>query len=111
MTFEALLLSILVAMPAIARAEKPLPALTDGAVIAGPGEFRQDGELFVHGKVTLKNMKLSLHGPIRVAAGATLELDDVQVVVFDPKGAQNGTSGLRCEGPAHIIVRHSSMAP
>jgi len=97
--------------PAIAFAEKPLPPLHDGAVISGPGEFRHDGELFVSGKVTLKQMKLALHGPIRVAAGATLELDDVHLLISDPEGAPNGTSGLRCEGPAHVIVRHSTMDP
>ena len=83
----------------------------DGAVLTGPGEFRHDGELFIQGKVTLRQMTLALHGPIRVAAGATLELDDVHLVVSDPDGAPNGTSGLRCEGPAHVIVRHSTMAP
>jgi hypothetical protein len=93
------------------RAEKPLPALHDGVVLSGPGEFRHDGELLVQGKVTLKQMTLALHGPIRVAAGATLEFDHVHIVVSDPDGAPNGTSGLRCEGPAHIIVRHSTMAP
>jgi hypothetical protein len=96
---------------AIARAEQPLPALHDGVVLTGPGEFRHDGELFIQGKVTLKQMTLSLHGPIRVAAGAIFELDNVHLIIFDPDGAPNGTSGLRCEGPAHVMVRHSSMAP
>ena len=100
-----------IALPVMMRAEQPLPSLHDGAVVAGPGEFRHDGELFVQGRVTFKQMKLALHGPIRVAAGAILKLDDVQIQVFDPDGAPNGTSGLRCEGPAHIIVRHSTMAP
>jgi hypothetical protein len=95
----------------IARAEQPLPPLHDGVVLTGPGEFRHDGELRIEGKVTLKQMTLALHGPIRVAAGATFELDDVQLMISDPDGAPNGTSGLRCEGPAHVIVRHSSMAP
>jgi hypothetical protein len=94
-----------------ARAQQPLPPLHDGAVISGPGEFRHDGELFIQGKVTLKQMTLALHGPIRVAAGATLELDNAHLVVSDPNGAPNGTSGLRCEGPAHVIVQHSTMAP
>jgi hypothetical protein len=98
-------------LPVTAVAETPLPPVHDGAVITGPGEFRHDGELFIQGKVTLKQMKLALHGPIRVAAGATLELDDVNLAVSDPEGAPNGTSGLRCEGPAHVIVRHSTMAP
>jgi hypothetical protein len=94
-----------------AIAETPLPLVHDGAVLTGPGEFRHDGELFIQGKVTLRQMKLALHGPIRVAASATLELDDVHLVVSDPDGAPNGTSGLRCEGPAHVIVQHSTMAP
>lgn len=94
-----------------AVAERPLPSLHDGIIISGPAEFRHDGELFVQGKVTLKQMTLALHGPIRVAAGATLELDDVHLIVSDPDGAPNGTSGLRCEGPAHIIVRRSTMSP
>ena len=97
--------------PALAFAQQPLPPLHDGAVLSGPGEFRHDGELLVSGKVTLKQMKLALHGPIRVAAGATLELDDVHLLISDPEGAPNGTSGLRCEGPAHVIVRHSTMDP
>lgn len=94
-----------------AAAQKPLPPLHEGAVIAGPGAFRHDGELFVQGKVTLSNMTLHLHGPIRVAAGATLELDDVHLMVSDPDGAPNGTSGLRCDGPARIAIHRSTMAP
>jgi hypothetical protein len=111
MSLHALIPVALMNLPAFSIAETPLPALHDGAVITGPGEFRHDGELYIQGKITLKQMKLALHGPIRVAAGATLELDDVDLVVSDPEGAPNGTSGLRCEGPAHIIVRHSTMAP
>jgi hypothetical protein len=98
-------------LPALSIAETLLPPLHDGSVITGPGEFRHDGELFIEGKVALKQMKLALHGPIRIAAGATLELDDVHLVVSDPDGAPNGTSGLRCEGPAHLIVRRSTMSP
>jgi hypothetical protein len=105
-----LLLSIIGASAPM-LAQQPLPPLHDGAVIAGPGDFRHDGELFVQGNVTLKQMNLALHGPIRVAAGATLELKDVQLVVSDPEGTPNGASSLRCEGPAHIIVRHSTMTP
>ena len=100
-----------ITLPSFAIAETPLPPIHDGAVLTGPGEFRHDGELFILGKVTLRQMTLALHGPIRVSAGATLELDDVHLVVSDPDGAPNGTSGLRCEGPAHVIVRHSTMAP
>lgn len=98
-------------VPAIAAAERPLPPLGNNSVVAGPGEFRHDGELFVQGNVTLKDMTLDLHGPIRVAADATLELDDVRLLISDPVGAPNGTSGLHCDGPAHIIIRHSTMAP
>ena len=98
-------------LAALALAEQSLPPLHDGIVVSGPGEFRHDGDLFVQGKVTLKQMTLALHGPIRVAADANLELDDVHLVISDPEGAPNGTSGLRCEGPAHIIVRRSTMAP
>ena len=111
MSFRTFILLVSTALPAISFAETPLPPLRDGAVITGPGEFRHDGELFIQGKVTLKQMKLALHGPIRVAAGATLELDDVNLVVSDPEGTPNGTSGLRCEGPAHVIVRRSTMMP
>jgi hypothetical protein len=94
-----------------ARAQQPLPPLHDGVVLTGPGEFRHDGELRIEGRVTLKRMTVAMHGPIRVAAGATFELDDVHLMISDPDGAPNGTSGLRCEGPAHVIVRHSAMAP
>jgi hypothetical protein len=96
---------------AIAFAEQPLPPVHDGVVLSGPGEFRHDGELYIQGKVTLKFMTLALHGPIRIADGATLELDHVSLVVSDPDGAPNGTSGLHCEGPAYVIVRHSTMTP
>jgi hypothetical protein len=106
-----LALIFVLAIAASAFAQKPLPPLHDGAVIAGPGEFRHDGELFVQAKVTLSNMTLNLHGPIRVAAGASLELDDVHLVISDPDGAANGTSGLRCDGPARVVIRHSTMAP
>lgn len=104
------LLAVLI-IPAIGVAQKPLPPLHDGAVIAGPGEFRHDGDLLVQGRVTLSNMTLDLHGPIRVAAGATLELNDVHLMVSDPEGAPNGTSGLTSDGPAHIVIRHSTMTP
>lgn len=111
MSLRTLIFMILLALPTLAIAETPLPPMRDGAVITGPGKFRHDGELFIQGKVTLKQMTLALHGPIRVEAGATLELDEVNLIVSDPEGAPNGTSGLRCEGAAHVIVRHSTMAP
>ncbi|MGB6690118.1 MAG: hypothetical protein WBE76_19955 [Terracidiphilus sp.] len=106
-----LALFAVLANPAIAAAQRPLPPLHDGAVVAGPGEFRHDGELLVQGKVRLNNMTLDLHGPIRVAANATLELNDVRLNVSDPDGAPNGTSGLTCDGAAHVIVRRSTMTP
>ena len=111
MLLRAFFILVVLPTPAIAIAEKQLATIQGGAVLAGPGSFRHDGELFVDGKVTLKHMTLDLHGPIRVAAGATLELDDVNLVISDPDGAPNGTSGLNCDGPAHLIVRHSAMIP
>lgn len=98
-------------LPAVVSAQRPLPALHDGSILSGPGEFRHEGELYIQGKVRLTEMTLALHGPIRLSAGATLEFDKVRLVISDPEGAPNGTSGLRCEGPAHVIVRHSTMAP
>jgi len=92
-------------------AQTALPSLHDGAVLSGPGEFQHQGELFVQGRVTLRNMTLHLHGPIRVATGAALAIENVHLLVSDPVGAPNGASGLRCEGPAHVIIRESTMAP
>lgn len=111
MSLRFVLLLAAFVFPAMAGAERPLPPLYDGVSVAGPGEFRHDGQLLVQGSVVLKNMTLDLHGPIRVAAGARLELDDVQLKISDPNGAPNGTSGLTCAGPAHIVVRRSSMVP
>jgi hypothetical protein len=99
------------AIAATAVGQEPLPPLHDGAVISGPGEFRHDGVLLVQGKVALNDMTLDLHGPIRIATDATLELNDVHLVVSDPDGAPNGTSGLTCDGPAHVVVRRSTMKP
>jgi hypothetical protein len=56
-------------------------------------------------------LTLDIRGPIRVAKDATFELDGVKILVSDPLGAQNGTSGLRCEGPARVLVRNSTMEP
>jgi hypothetical protein len=92
-------------------AQTALPSLHDGAVLSGPGEFQHEGELLVQGRVTLRNMTLHLHGPIRVATGAALAIENVHLLVSDPVGAPNGASGLRCEGPAHVIIRESTMAP
>jgi len=96
---------------ALATAQKPLPMLHDGTALSGPGEFRHDGELLVQGKVTLSNLTLHLHGPIRVAAGATLKITNVHLVIYDPENASNGTSGLKCDGQAHILIRNSTMLP
>ncbi len=109
-TLVAITLGLLASLSAHAT-ETPLPPLHDGIVVSGPGQFRQDGELRIEGHVTLRHLSLDLHGPIRVAAGANFELDDVAITVSDPDGAPNGTSGLRCEGPAHLIVHDSKMAP
>ncbi len=40
-----------------------------------------------------------------------MKLDGVHLLVSDPDGAPNGTSGLKCDGPAHVLVRRSTMAP
>ncbi|HEV2214777.1 MAG TPA: hypothetical protein VGR64_05770 [Terracidiphilus sp.] len=85
--------------------------LHDGTVVSGSGEFRHDGELLVQGKVTLRNLTLHLHGPIRVAAGATLTITNVHLVIYDPDNAVNGTSGLTCDGPARILIQNSTMVP
>jgi hypothetical protein len=99
------------AFSVMAAGQRPLPALHDGISVAGPGEFRHDGQLLVQGNVVLRNMTLDLHGPILVAQGARLELDEVQLKISDPNAAPNGTSGLICSGPAHIVVRRSTMVP
>ena len=104
-------LAMLLSMGLPLFAQTALPSLHDGAVLSGPGEFQHQGELFVQGRLTLRNMTLHLHGPIRVAKDATLRIENVHLLVSDPAGAPNGVSGLRCEGPAHIIIRQSTMAP
>jgi len=80
---SALILPVFFAIAALTMAETSLPSLHDGIVITGPGHFLHQGELLVQGNVTLKNLTLDLHGPIRVAAGATLELDAVTLMVSD----------------------------
>lgn len=57
----------------------------------------------------MKGIDLDLRGPITVSAGADLELQDVRIRVSDPADSANGTSNLRCEGPARITIRHSKM--
>lgn len=96
---------------AAAAAIRPLPPLRDGTVVSGPGEFRYDGKLEFKGQVTLRNLTLDLRGPIGIAAGSTLRLEKVHLIISDPPGTANGTSNLRCQGPAHIIIRDSTMAP
>ncbi|MBS1852019.1 MAG: hypothetical protein JST79_14015 [Acidobacteria bacterium] len=104
------ILLVLLVTPSLA-VEQKLPPLRDGSVVSGPGTFQHEGELEIRGHVTLKNLTLDLHGPIRVAKDATLELDGVKILVSDPPGASNGVSGLRCEGPARVVVRNSTMEP
>lgn len=104
-------LLVLILASTAAGAEQVLPALHDGSIVAGPGSFRHDGPLRITGHVTLRNVTLDVNGPITVASGATLELERVHLNVSDPPDAQNGASGLKCEGPAHITVRSSTMEP
>ena len=98
-------------LPLAFAADRTLPALHDGSVIEGPGQFRHDGELKITGHVSLRHLTLDLHGPITVEAGATLDLNDVHLLVSDPPGAANGVSGLHCLGPAHIKIQDSTMEP
>ena len=107
----ALLVLIVGILPLAFAAERTLPALHDGSVIEGPGQFRHDGELKITGHVSLRHLTLDLHGPITVEAGATLDLNDVHLMVSDPPGAANGVSGLHCLGPAHIKIQDSTMEP
>ena len=100
---------LLLILPQLARAQAPLPALRDGTVLDERAEFRQEGPLRIAGRVKLKGISLDLRGPVTLAAGADLELDDVTIKVSDPPGSANGTSGLHCEGPARIKINHSSM--
>ena len=102
---------ILLVLSVPSFAQTPLPELKGGRVVAGPGQYRHDGELRIQGKVTLRHLDLDLRGPIRVASSSTFELDDVHLTVSDPPGAQHGISGLDCEGPAKIVIRNSTMAP
>jgi len=104
-----LLLPLAMALPM--QAQNKLPNLRDGTVIEKWASFRQDGPLRVEGRVKLKGISLDLRGPVTVASGAILELEDVQLTVSDPPNSPNGTSGLRCEGPARIIIRRSTMKP
>ncbi len=98
---------LMLTLPAIGQ--RALPALDDGTVIDEKAEFRHDGLLRVSGRVKLKNISLDLRGPLTLAAGADLELDDVNLRVSDPPASTNGTSGLHCEGPAKLKIHRSIM--
>ena len=102
---------LLLSCIAASGAEKPLPALVDGTLISGPGHFTHDGTLTVQGKVELRNLDLDVQGPIRVAAGSTLELDHVHLFISDPPETRNGLSGLDSDGPFTLIIRNSTMVP
>ena len=104
----SLCLFLLVALPA--PAQKSLPDLKDGTIIHEKSEYRHDGPLRIEGRVKIQGAEIDLRGPITVAAGADVEFEDVKLRVSDPINSANGASGLRCEGPAKITIRHSSMA-
>ena len=90
-------------------AQTPLPPLKDGTVISAGGPYLHDGALRIEGHVKLQDIDLDLRGPITAAASARLEFENVRINVSDPPHSANGTSGLRCEGPANITIRHSKM--
>ena len=93
-----------------ALAQKRLPPLVDGTVLNEKGAYRHDGPLRIEGKVKMSGIDLDLRGPVTVAGGTELELNEVKILVSDPPDSSNGASGLRCEGPATITIRHSTMA-
>jgi len=102
-----LFLFLMPTLPAIGQ--RTLPALDDGTVIDEKAEFRHDGPLRVSGHVKLKRISLDLRGPVSLAVGAELEVEDVKIRVSDPPASSNGTSGLHCEGPAKIKIHRSTM--
>jgi hypothetical protein len=102
-------LCVVLALCVSGMAQKRLPALVDGTVIHEKGAYLQEGPLHVQGKVKISGIELDLRGPVTVAAGAELELDDVKILVSDPPKSSNGASGLHCNGPAAITIRHSTM--
>lgn len=104
-------LSLLLAFALQSFGQKTLPPLKDGTVIDEKTRFRHDGPLFVSGRVMLKGISLDLRGPISVAAGADLDLEDVTIRVSDPPASTNGASGLQCKGPAKVRIHHSTMTP
>jgi hypothetical protein len=107
MRFARWLPLLIVAVPAFGQ--KPLPPLKDGTVIDEKATYRQDGPLHITGHVQLHGISLDLRGPVTIAAGSDVEFTDVSIRVSDPPESANGTSSLRCEGPAKITIRHSSM--
>ena len=104
-----LCLFLILALPLLGQ--KSLPELKDGTTIHEKSTYRHDGPLRIEGHVRLQGIEIDLRGPITVAAGADLEFEDVKIRVSDPVNAANGASGLRCEGPAKITIRRSSMVP
>ncbi len=113
LSFCAAVLAMMCFSPCLfaAASQRPLPTIRDGVTVTGPGAFTYEGTLHIDGKVILRNLDLDLRGPIVLAAGARLELDRVHLRISDPPLAPNGTSGLRCMGPASISVHNSSMSP
>jgi len=105
------LLCFLLTLAFPAFGQKTLPDLKDGTVIDEKTVFRHDGPLTVSGHVKLKGVSLDLRGPITVASGADLELEDVHIQVSDPPASPNGTSRLHCDGPAKISIHRSTMIP
>lgn len=106
---KCFLLCFLLTITLPALGQKPLPDLTDGTVVDEKTEFRHDGPLLISGHVKIKDISLDLRGPITVASGADLELDDVKIKVSDPPDSPNGTSGLHCDGPAKITIHRATM--
>lgn len=100
-------LFLIFSLPAVAQAR--LPPLTDGTIINGKGPYRQDAPLRLQGHIKLQDIELDLRAPVIVAAGADLEINNARIQVSDPPNSPNGTSGLRCEGPAKITIRNSKM--
>jgi hypothetical protein len=103
------LAALLFMLPLPVLGQKPLPVLKDGTVLHEEGSYSQTGPLRIEGHVRMQGIDLDLRGPITVAAGADLEIDNVRIQVSDPPGSPNGTSNLRCEGPAKITIRNSKM--
>jgi len=91
-------------------AQKPLPPLKDGTVVDDGAAYRHEGRLTIEGRVKLRNIDLDLRGPVVIAPGADLDIENVRIQVSDPPETANGTSGLRTEGPARITIRNSKMS-